>query len=120
MAGRNRRGSGPVAVAAPARAEPKYSASNVPRPSDEQGPPQCTETNPERRRNIEIGLKYLNENGYPYPAEILIVVDGDFKIVTDRECMAMDWAWLSDCGKIDEACLMLTMDITVELQPKSI
>lgn len=125
MAGRKRRDSGPVA----APAESKESASHVAGSSDEQAT-RCvaskadpklwelakslpteeleTETNPERRRNIEACLEYVNENGYPYPNEVFIAMDGIVKHVTERECEAMDWASLTAGGKKDEAFLMVS------------
>lgn len=125
MASRKRRDSGPVA----APAESKESASHMSGPSDEQAT-RCvaskadpklwelakslpteeleTETNPVRRRNIEACLKYVNENGYPYPNEVFIAMDGVVKHVTERECEAMDWASLTDSGKRDEAFLMVS------------
>ncbi|KAG8163828.1 hypothetical protein KVR01_005746 [Diaporthe batatas] len=61
MAGRKRRDSGPVA----APAEPNRRASDATsQPRDEEAT-QCTETDSERRRNIEACLNYINENGYP-------------------------------------------------------
>lgn len=63
---------------------------------------------PERRLNIEACLKYVNENGYPYPNEVFIAMDGVVKHVTERECEAMDWASLTASGKKDEAFLMVS------------
>ncbi|KAH8767418.1 hypothetical protein F5883DRAFT_670930 [Diaporthe sp. PMI_573] len=122
MAGRKRRDSGPMA----APAESKESASNI-SPSDEKAT-RCvatkvdprlwdmaklmptkeleTETNPERRRNIEACLKYVVENGYPYPDEVYIAMDGVVKHVTELECEAMDWRSLTASGKRDEAFVM--------------
>ncbi|KAL1875266.1 hypothetical protein Daus18300_003337 [Diaporthe australafricana] len=124
MAGRKRRDSGPVA----APADSKESASHMSGPSDEQvtrcvcskADPKLwelakslpteelkNETNPKRRQNIEACLKYVNENGYPYPIEVFIAMDGVIKHVTERECETMDWSSLTASGKEDEAFLML-------------
>lgn len=125
MSGRKRRDNGPVA----APAESQESASHMPGPSDEQttrrvaskADPKllelakslpteelATETNPERRRNIEACLNYVNENGYPYPNEVFIAMDGVVRHVTERECEAIDWASLTASGKKDEAFLMVS------------
>lgn len=125
MSGRKRRNSGPVA----APGESKESASHMSGPSDEHAT-RCvaskadpklwelakslpteeleTETNPERRRNIEACLKYIDENGYPYPNEVFIAMDGVVRHVTERECEAIDWASLTASGKKDEAFLMVS------------
>lgn len=125
MAGRKRRDNGPVA----APAETIGNASNT-HSSAERFDSTCvagkddpalwesarniptraleTETNPERRRNIEACLKYVNENGYPYPDEVFIAMDGVVKHMTERESWAMDWRSLAASGKKDEAFVMVS------------
>lgn len=124
MAGRKRHDSGPVA----APAEIKEDASNT--RSSAQEPEVCvalkddpalwesarhiptraleTETNPERRRNIEACLTYVNENGYPQPDEVFIAMDGVVKHMTERESWTIDWRSLAVSGKKDEAFVMVS------------
>lgn len=66
------------------------------------------ETNPERLRNIEACLKYVTENGYPYPDEVFIAMDGVVEHVTEDDFWAMDWPSLADAGRRDEAFVMVS------------
>ncbi|KAG6357031.1 hypothetical protein INS49_014907 [Diaporthe citri] len=100
LAGRKRRISGPVAAAP---AESKGNASSNIRSSAEEftvtvatkADPalwDCakrtskraleTETNPERRRNIEACLEYVMESGYPQIDEVFIAMDGAVEHLT--------------------------------------
>lgn len=124
MAGRKRRDSGPLA----APTESKGDASDI-RPNA-QSITKCVaikedprlwelakrtptralekETNPEHRRNIEACLKYVTENGYPFPDEVFIAMDGVVEHVTEEEFWAMDWPSLADAGRKDEAFVMVS------------
>lgn len=125
MAGRKRRDSGPVA----APAEPNKRASDTTSQLSDEKATQCvaskldpelwdtaryvptealeTEIDPERRRNIEACLNYINENGYPQPDEVFMAMDGVVKHITERECRAIDWVSLKASGKKDKAFLMV-------------
>jgi hypothetical protein len=126
MAGRKRRDSGPMA----APAEPNKRASDTTSQLSDEKATQCvaskldpelwdtaryvptealkTEIDPERRRNIEACLNYINENGYPQPDEVFMAMDGVVKHITEREFRAMDWVSLKASGKKDKAFLMVS------------
>ncbi|KAI3390547.1 hypothetical protein diail_9265 [Diaporthe ilicicola] len=67
-----------------------------------------TETDAERRRNIEACLEYVMENGYPHIDEVFIAMGGVVEHLTMDDFLGKDWKSLAVSGRKDEAFVLVS------------